>query len=400
VFVCPNSFLGTAQDQTDWAGIVRVCQAFPSLPVVVTESRISYPLRTLYQALESCPNLHVDLSALWVHHIVEFICREWGAGRLLFGSGLPARDPAAVLGHLNYSDIEPWERAAIAGGNLRRLLSWGNSPLPSATVDLPEPIDELHAQARENQPLRGQGFLCSHGHLGPHPLVHVPDGSTDELLNEMDRLGVDQAIIFTDGGLNSDEAYGNDQVATAAREHPSRFIGFVTANLNRPPDDIRREIRRGFSMGLRGIKLHAHLNAYDTNGPHVEVACALANERRTFIINHDWGDAQRMLYLCHKYPHACLITGHTSTEAASVIEQVENLYIGSCPLNGFGSTELFVERVGADRILLGTDLSWCPIAWGLGPVLYARIPLAAKRLILGGNLRRLLRQYDMAPTNR
>ena len=298
-----------------------------------------------------------------------------------------------MLGHLNYSDIGPEELAAIAGGNLRRLLSWGESPLPETVVHLPSPVDELHRMAREHRPLRGQGFLCGHGHLGGHPFVHVADGSVRELVGEMDRLGIERGILFADGGLNSDEVYGNDLVLAAGQEHPTRFIGFVTVNLNRPPEEIRQEMDRGFSMGLKGIKLHAYLNAYDTNGPHVEIACAFANEQRSFIINHDWGDAQRMLYLCRKYPDACLITGHTSMEAASVIGQVDNLYIGSCPLNSYGSTEAFVEKVGADRILFGSDLSWNPIGWGLGPVLYARIPLEAKRLILGGNLSRLLQRY-------
>ena len=67
-------------------------------------------------------------------------------------------------------------------------------------------------------------------------------------------------------------------------------------------------------------------------------------------------------------------------------KQVDNLYIGSCPLLSYGFTERLVAAVGADRIIFGSDLTWMPIGWGLGPVLFARIPLADKRLILGGNL--------------
>ena len=217
VFICPDASPGgrrspggpwREQDLTDWSGVVRLCGAFPNLPVIVVEKRISYLLRTMCAALEACPNLHVELSTLWLHHLVEFICREWGAQRLLFGSGLPYRDPAAVLGQLNYADITPGEMALIAGENLRRLLSWSEQePLPHPTVQFPEPLDELHEIARRLKPLRGQGFHCSHGHVGRTVYLHIPDAEPRELVAEMDRLGVQRGIVFTNGGLNSDEVY-------------------------------------------------------------------------------------------------------------------------------------------------------------------------------------------------
>jgi predicted TIM-barrel fold metal-dependent hydrolase len=135
---------------------------------------------------------------------------------------------------------------------------------------------------------------------------------------------------------------------------------------------------------------------YDTYGPAVEVACQFAHEHHTFIVNHDWGNTERLLYLCRKYPNACIMTGHTSVSALPAVHQVDNLYIGSCPLLTYGITEEFVQKAGADRILFGSDQSWLPIAWGYGPVFYANIPLDAKHKILGDNLRRLLQQYSPA----
>ncbi len=405
VFICPNVSLGGArpgqaawrtQDLTDWPGVVRVCRAFPELPVVVVEERISYSLRTMYQALEACPNLHVELSTLWLHHVVEYVARHWGAERILFGSGLPRRDPGAVLGQLLFSDISPQEKAAIAGGNLRRLLDWNPAkPLPSVDVEFPAPIDKLHAIPRAGESLAGQGFHCAHGHVGPTPFLHIPDGAPAELVAELDRLGVERSILFTNGGLNSDEVYGNDLVADVVRRYPDRFLGFVSANMNRSPDQIRAEIERGFQMGLQGIKIHPDFSGYATEGPHVDLACAIANDRRTFILNHNWGSTERMVSLCRTYPDAVFMTGHTHPDAIPAVQQVDNLYIGTCPLNGYGVLERFVAEAGADRLLFGSDLSWNPVGWGIGPVLYARIPVEEKRLILGGNIRRLLAERGL-----
>lgn len=393
VFICPNGLIGGPEpsDQTDWPGVVRLCRAFPDLPVVVTEVRILRTLRPLYQALEACPNLHVDVSALWLHHVIEFISREWGAGRLLFGSALPEREPGATLGQLAFSDLPEGDLEDIAGGNLRRLLSWSDRvPMPVPDPVFPEPVDELHALVRNREPLRGQGFRCAHGHLGRHFYLHIPDDSAEELVAEMDRLGVESSLIFANAGMNSDEVYDNDLVAEAVRAYPERFMGLVTVNLNRPEEEIRREVERGFARGMLGIKIHPMLSGYDTTGDKVELVCALADERGAFVLNHYWGGTERLLALCRKYPRAVFMTGHTSSEAIAAIPQVDNLYIGSCPLLGLGATEDWVKKVGADRILFGSDLSWNPIAWGLGPILCADIPVEAKRLVLGGNLTRLL----------
>lgn len=405
LFICPNSLTSTAQltgvggarrDLTDWRAVVRICQTFPDLPVVVTERRIRHSQRMMYQALDACPNLFVDMSALWLHHSVEFIVREWGARRLLFGSGLPESDPGAALGQINFAHIAEEELALVAGGNLRRLLSWSEKmPFPEVEVDFPEPVDELHDIARNRGSTRGQGILDCHGHLGRVSDYHIPDGSVAELLAEMDRIGLERALVFSTAFRGGDETYGNDTVADAIRRHPDRFVGFVLPNLNRPPEEIRREMERGFAMGMRGVKLHPAGQGYSTTGPHVEVACSFANERKAFIVNHNWGSAERMQYLCQKYPDACFITGHSSVGLARVARSVANLYIGSCTLVKYGITEELVDKAGADRVLFGSDLSDLPITWGYGPLLYARIPPEAKRLILGGNLVRLLEKYGL-----
>ena len=93
------------------------------------------------------------------------------------------------------------------------------------------------------------------------------------------------------------------------------------------------------------------------------------------MINHYWGDAERLLYLCRKYPDAGLVTGHLSEAAASIIHLVDNLYIGSNCMNHYGSAEAYVDKVGADRILFGADLSWNPVAWGWGRSYMQGFPL-------------------------
>lgn len=124
VFIDPNAFLATFEgDRTDWEGIRQVCERWPELPVIVQEARIRRANRTLNVLLALCPNLRVEISGYWGWRCIEFIAREFGAHRLLYGSRLPENDPSATLCRVAYAEVSEEERRRIAGDNLRELLN-------------------------------------------------------------------------------------------------------------------------------------------------------------------------------------------------------------------------------------------------------------------------------------
>jgi len=108
-------------DRTDWPSLVSVCRRYPELPIIASEFRFRTN-RRLYKAMEKCPNLRLELSGLWLFRAVEFLCREFGADRLLFGTRLPIRDPSCSLGMVNYAMISEEEKEMVAGKNLARLM--------------------------------------------------------------------------------------------------------------------------------------------------------------------------------------------------------------------------------------------------------------------------------------
>ena len=56
-----------------------------------------------------------------------------------------------------------------------------------------------------------------------------------------------------------------------------------------------------------------------------------------------------------------------------------------------------LQQARVDRLLFGSDLEDLPMAWGLGPILFARLSPQDKRHILGGNLQRILASYSLQP---
>jgi hypothetical protein len=396
VFLCPLNYRARSMDATDWANVVRICKKFPNLPIIITEDRTYKSQRAGYSALEACPNLKFDLSSWWLHHRIEFICKEWGAERLVWGSQLPERTPGVPIMQLNYSDISDEEISLIAGGNMKKLLSWNkNIKFVSDQVSLSEPIDSLHKAVRERLSLRDEKFHDCHGHIGwcsPHHVVH---DTADDLVKEMDKFGVQTCCVFSLEGVFSDETYGNDEVAKVIKQYPDRFIGFTLLNLNHGERIVRQEMERGLAMGMKGIKLINDYHGYPSEGWLIDIACEFASNHKQFILNHNWGSPAQIERLCKTYPDACYFTGHTTLAYVDVTKKVDNLFICTCPLIGWEQTELFVQQYGADRILFGSDLTDLPIAWGMAQIMYAKISEVDKRKILGENLKELMKRYSL-----
>lgn len=388
---------GWSWDDTDWEAVVALCRRWPELPVIVSEWRIRQAQRMIYRALDACPNLHIELSGYWLHRGIEYITDNWGAERLIFGSNWPLLGPHMTLTTLTTADISDTDKQKIAGGNLRRLIGWCGTRQP-VKVELPAPPDEFVAFGRTGVRPENMTFRDNHGHLGGRAChYHLPNCTLDGIVEDMDRFGVEKICAFSFAGVWSDETFGNDVVGEAVRRYPDRFVGFTLLNPNRGRDEMLHELARGAKMGLRGVKLIPWYQDYPDEGPLIDVACQWAHERGQIILNHYWGSAQQVERLVSTYPDACFFTGHATTEYAGVMKKHKNLYVCSCPLHEPRSCEKVVAEIGADRLMFGSDLQDLPIAWGLGPILFARLTPAEKRLILGENLDRVLSEYSLKP---
>ena len=396
VFIVPDDigpFDPPSWDVTDWPAVVDLCRRHPRLPVIVSERRIRQSQRLIYRALDACDNLHIELSGYWLRRGVEYITRRWGARRLIFGSQWPQFGQAMTLAELTAAEIDDEDKLRVAGDNLRELIRWCEPQHPA--VELPPPADEFVRFARTGERPAEMTFHDCHGHLGLLNHYHIPDGTIDGAVAEMDRLGVERTLVFSFPGVVSDEVFGNDVVAAAVKRYPDRFIGFTLLNPHRGRQAMLDELQRGAALGLRGIKLIPHYQCYPGEGPLIDVACQWAHDHRQIILNHNWGSPGQVKRLVSTYPDACFIAGHTTLEHADTMKEHGNFYVCSCPLIGPRDCEATVAAIGADRLLFGSDLLDLPIAWGLGPILFARISPEDKRLILGENLKRILRDYSL-----
>lgn len=92
------------------------------LRIILTAFGYSY-LRDLYPLLEMFPNLYLCTSTLKTQMGIEEIAEKFGAGRLIFGSGMPGLSGAASVALITYAKLNSAQKQMIAADNLKKLMS-------------------------------------------------------------------------------------------------------------------------------------------------------------------------------------------------------------------------------------------------------------------------------------
>jgi predicted TIM-barrel fold metal-dependent hydrolase len=411
VFVDPTADLvATGRDLTDWDALVRLCRDHPQLPVVATEYRMYWPTRQSLSALAAAPNLHIELSPFWLYQGIEFVCREFGADRLLFGTRLPVREAGGTLAQLQFAEISEEGKRGIAGDNLRRLMAAAlpdaHAPEPAAcTAPAAAPPQEaegrMYLAMRANEdPFAGEVLIDIHSHMGYGAPYFLPQSGPAEVNRQLRRHGFSKLVTFAFPGIFSDWVWGNDVARAAMIEDPDLILPLAVVNLW-DPAEMKAEMRRCCDeLGFWGVKLHPWWNGYPETGENIRLACEFCHERGLILTNHYWGPGSLLDAYAREFPRATLITGHllTDDETCAAVNRHPNVYMCTCLPIGRADLPTVTAKLDPDKLLFGSDVPDLPIPTGFGPVLYARIGDERKRKIMGLNAQRLL--AEVAPNVR
>ena len=245
-----------------------------------------------------------------------------------------------------------------------------------------------------------------HCHLSGVP-ANTPEARLAKLLEFADRMGIARLCIFMGMELSYDPSIEkmrqeNDEVLQALRHFPDRALGFVYLNpkyTQASLDELNRCVRDG---PMVGVKLWV---AQRCNAPELDPILERAAQLKAIVFQHTWlkitgnlpGESSPMdlAELAARHPRATIICGHSGgdwEQGLRVIRPHKNVFAdlgGGDPTAGF--TEMAVRELGAERVLYGSDAGGRSFASQLAKVFGADIPESAKRLILGENLKRLLR---------
>jgi predicted TIM-barrel fold metal-dependent hydrolase len=241
-------------------------------------------------------------------------------------------------------------------------------------------------------------------------LTSVPGATPEERMNEivryMDRMGIERVILSLGYPLLVNPPPDqlreeNDQVLRAVRHRPDRAYGFVYLNPNYVQaslDEFNRCVRDG---PMVGVKLWV---ARRCSAPELDPMIERAVSLNAPIMQHTWlklggkdpGEStpQDVVDLARRHPAARLVCGHTGGNwelGLRVVRPAGNLPVeiaGSDPTSGF--LEMAVRELGPGRVIYGSDAWGRSFASQLAKVMGANLSAAARNLVLGENLRRLM----------
>lgn len=266
------------------------------------------------------------------------------------------------------------------------------------------PHDDLQTAALAGQPLPCEWVIDSHAHLGEWFNFYLPDTSLETYVELMDRLGIHLSCVTATYSIGPDTHRGNALIADAVARYPDRFVAYCTVNPHRP-EEAEEELNN-WRMPL--VKFHPSTHQYPMDGPGYEPALRFAEAHRAPLLIHVWqGDyncePDRLARLAERYPGIPFIAGHSGATERGIwhcielAKQFPNVYLDpTCSRVYAGSVEALVTA-GAQQVLLGTDMGFFDPRPQVGRIVFADVPEADRRLILGENMRRLLLNTKLLP---
>ncbi len=213
-----------------------------------------------------------------------------------------------------------------------------------------------------------------------------------------DAYGIGRIVFSSSLAIVYDMESGNRQTAEFI-QNDERFYGYVYLNPSDSSGSKSELEKYREAPRFVGVKLHPSYSGQAAGSePTIEILREIP--RHWVVLVHTWGrgGVQQTCQLAGKLPASTIIMGHMGGTAqedwrAGIDGAIglSNLQLEICGsfLQHDRISEA-VRRIGADRVLFGSDLTLINPAFSLGQVLGSAIEEPDRRLILGENALRLI----------
>lgn len=228
------------------------------------------------------------------------------------------------------------------------------------------------------------------GKINLHSVTQTPE----ELIQRMDKAGVDLAAVYSPrGGAN------NEFVSNVMKKLPKRVVGLAYINPNET--GALKELKKCINiLGLKGIKLNPVIDKYSLgNLKLMRPIFEFCTQRDVVVLAHS-AEGDRTFSMPHHFdkiakafPKLKIIMAHCGMphdylEAIKVVRWNKNIYIGTHAVTTY-VLNLAMQKVGAEKILLGTDSPFECFEVEMEKIKQITTCEKARRKILGGNAARL-----------
>jgi predicted TIM-barrel fold metal-dependent hydrolase len=240
-------------------------------------------------------------------------------------------------------------------------------------------------------------IIDGHCHAGKGDGLTGPADTSAPLGDYLRRAaaaGIDRTVIFA--AFSSDYRAANREVAAIVARRPSRFFGFAFIHPARDAGRVGPMLREAVGRyGFCGVKVHRH------DARITREVCQAARELSLPVLYDVMGEIHPVELLAAEYPDVPFIIPHLGSFADDWPAQIAlidhlvrhpNVFTDTAGVRRFDVLEQAVRRAGARKIIFGSDGPWLHPGLELAKIRALQLPPPEERLVLGGNLLRLIRR--------
>jgi len=210
-------------------------------------------------------------------------------------------------------------------------------------------------------------IIDSHAHVDVEPAYGMYD-TPEKLIRKMDEAGIDIAAVSGYRNFPGHSPDGDKYVLEAINEFPDRLIGYTRINpwWGDAAIDVLEEAI--LHKGMRGLKLHpATYMLYPFDALTIELVNR-AGELGAPVLIHSGDENMCLPYqidpLAAQCPDTTIILAHiggffSHNAAIDVAERRTNVFVDTSEIPFPDHIRLAVDRLGAEKVLFGTDAPCC-----------------------------------------
>jgi predicted TIM-barrel fold metal-dependent hydrolase len=236
-----------------------------------------------------------------------------------------------------------------------------------------------------------------HTHVDEAPAFGWID-PPEKILTLLDQAAIERAVIMTYTDLPGLNPHALDYIAEAADRYRDRLIPFVRLNPNYV-DAMPQLLDRAMRLGIRGVKLHPTTTLAHPAGDATVALLRRCGELGLPALFHCGDDPyttpEALGLAAEAAPECQIVMAHMGgylhvEEAVDEAERRSNLILETSAMPYPEWIRTAVDRVGAERVVFGSDGPGCNPALELDKVRRLALDAETEAKVLSGNAERLL----------
>lgn len=374
---------------------------FPYLNVILQASRWE-STRYVEPLMRKHKRLHLELSNHQGNRAMEVFAEWYGAHRIVFGTGALEKSPGAAKAFVDYCTLTDEQKAAIAGGTVRKLMKLDTALAPYGED---RPGDSILARAKAGKPLDDMLVIDSHAHMSHDGaegigFLHQPYGDAASMVERAKLMGIDAMCVSGFLAVWTDYAEGNRIIVDAMRRFPGFYYGYASLQ-PQYVKDWKKECNLWYQQhGMTGLKPYYPRTFIPYNDKAWAPWFQYGNTINAYALIHPSPNVvAEASDLARKYKNISFILAHSGASfhdarlAIEVARKHRNVFLEITLTSvTYRVIEFMVKHVGADRVLFGTDQPMRDPIPQFGWMAYAHCTEAEKKKMFGLNMQKILKR--------